>query len=40
MQGLKYLHDNHIIHQDLKPENIAFAEDLKTIKLIDFGVSN
>ena len=40
INGLAYLHDNNIIHQDLKPENIMFCGDFQQVKLIDFGVSN
>ena len=27
-------------HQDLKPANILFARDKKTVKLCDFGVAS
>lgn len=36
---LKIVHDNKIIHHDIKPDNILFAED-GTIKISDFGVAN
>jgi dual specificity tyrosine-phosphorylation-regulated kinase 2/3/4 len=40
VQGLKYLRENQIIHCDLKPENIIFAdESYQEVKLIDFGAS-
>ncbi|TBU09689.1 protein kinase [Hamiltosporidium magnivora] len=36
--GLRLLHDNEIIHNDLKSNNIFIVEDLQ-IKIIDFGLS-
>ena len=37
--GIKYLHDNDIIHQDLKPQNILFNGEYTQVKLIDLGIS-
>ena len=37
--GLEYIHTNKISHRDLKPENLLL-DDLKTIKIVDFGLSN
>uniref|UniRef100_A0A8R7QH24 Uncharacterized protein n=3 Tax=Triticum urartu TaxID=4572 RepID=A0A8R7QH24_TRIUA len=37
-EGLQYLHENHIVHLDLKPANILL-DDSMTPKLTDFGLS-
>lgn len=42
MDGLRYLHHNHIIHRDIKPENILIqiTENNEIIpKIADFGIS-
>jgi len=38
MNGLLFLHQNNIVHNDLKPSNILISRD-GTAKLADFGVS-
>lgn len=37
--GLAYLHENDIVHRDIKPDNCLFMADFETVKLVDFGVS-
>lgn len=40
MQCLELLHRNHLIHCDLKPENVLLRSPNRTaIKVIDFGSS-
>lgn len=37
--ALEFIHKQNITHRDIKPENMLLTEN-KTIKLIDFGLSN
>ena len=37
LEALVTFKDANLIHCDLKPENILVAEDLRLLKLIDFG---
>ena len=41
LEAVAYLHDNGIVHRDVKPENILFEsqEEDSPIKLLDFGLS-
>lgn len=37
-QGMEAAHDNHIIHRDIKPQNIIISRDGK-VKVADFGIA-
>jgi len=37
-RGLDYLHENNIIHHDIKPENILVSKN-NEVKIIDFGMA-
>ncbi|VDL60884.1 unnamed protein product, partial [Hymenolepis diminuta] len=40
LEGLQHMHENHIVHLDIKPENIMCENSRSTnIKLVDFGLS-
>ena len=41
LNAVAYIHERDIIHRDLKPQNILIMdkEDLSTVKIIDFGLS-
>ena len=36
--GLKYIHDRHMLHRDLKPHNV-FLSKHNVVKLGDFGIA-
>ncbi len=37
--GLDYIHQQGIVHHDIKPENFLVTRDGKTVKIVDFGLS-
>lgn len=39
-QGLEYLHKLHIMHRDLKPQNIFLTSGNRIVKIGDFGVTS
>jgi serine/threonine protein kinase len=41
LSAIRYLHDHHIIHGEIRPENICYesADDDAEIKLVDLGMS-
>ena len=40
INALDYIHSKGIAHRDLKPENLLLSQKKKSIKIIDFGLSN
>ncbi|ETV99338.1 serine/threonine protein kinase, variant 1 [Aphanomyces invadans] len=38
--GLKYLHSHHLVHRDIKPDNILMTDDFSECKLADLGVAH
>ena len=38
LQGLAYMHQNHVIHRDMKPENV-FIDQSNTVRIGDFGLA-
>jgi len=39
LTGAKKMHDAHVVHRDIKPDNILVAEDRSTVKICDFGLA-
>lgn len=39
VEGLAYLHSNHIIHRDLKLGNLLLNEEATELKIADFGLA-
>jgi len=42
LEGVHYIHERHVIHRDLKPDNILLSRDEKyclDVKIVDFGLS-
>ena len=40
LQGVNYLHENNIMHRDLRLENILYDEEKEICKISDFGLSH
>ena len=38
-KGLSYIHQNKIVHKDVKPDNILVSNDYKVVKITDFGIA-
>lgn len=39
VEGVAYLHANHVSHRDIKPSNILITKDRKRVALVDFNVA-
>ncbi|MCM8804652.1 MAG: serine/threonine protein kinase [Candidatus Omnitrophica bacterium] len=38
-RGLEYIHQNNIVHKDIKPDNILISYDFEEVKITDFGIA-
>ena len=38
LHGMIYLHDQFIVHGDMKPENVLVSDDCRTVKICDLGL--
>lgn len=38
-QALKVVHDNNLLHRDIKPQNLILRKDNQQVVLIDFGIA-
>lgn len=38
LQALRFLHQNNVVHRDIKPDNLFITHDLR-VKIGDFGIS-
>jgi serine/threonine-protein kinase len=38
-EGLDFLHQNGVVHRDVKPANFLFSKDGRQVKIVDFGLS-
>ena len=39
MLGLRHMHERGFVHRDVKPQNILVSDDMRDLKLCDFGVA-